>query len=193
MNILITTLLPLVFRFSLALTFFWIGALKLFHLSTLSPLIETAYPFLGTPQSFAFLGILEIIIGIGLIVGKKTSIFATFLILHLVATLLTFVFAPSTVFKPFFPILTMEGEFILKNVVLIVGALFVLLGPSYTAKKAGEAKESKKDKGGKDKKPAPEPSPSSSGESLPQNAQDLPGAAQSDNIESSDRSKRPFA
>jgi putative oxidoreductase len=46
--------------------------------------------------------------------------------LHLLGTLSVALVSPNIIFAPAFPVLTIEGEFILKNLVLITAGLAVV-------------------------------------------------------------------
>jgi uncharacterized membrane protein YkgB len=47
-------------------------------------------------------------------------------VLHLLGTLSVFFLAPEIMFQPYFPLLTFDGEFVFKNLVLAFAALVVL-------------------------------------------------------------------
>ncbi len=51
-------------------------------------------------------------------------------IMHLIGTFSVVFSSPQTAFRPHFPILTMEGEFVVKNLVLLAaaGTLWLLAG-----------------------------------------------------------------
>ena len=53
-----------------------------------------------------------------------------FVICHLIGTLSIIVIAPHVIFAPEFPVLTMEGEFVVKNLILISASLVLLLDTS---------------------------------------------------------------
>jgi uncharacterized membrane protein YkgB len=48
------------------------------------------------------------------------------MILHLFCTLSVAIIAPTVVFAPAFPVLTMDGEFLAKNLVLITARLVII-------------------------------------------------------------------
>lgn len=119
-------------RGSLALVFLWFGALKLMNESPVVALLEHSFAFLARTPWLQLLGLVEILIAVGLVVPRLAKIAAVTVLLHLCGTLSVAVVAPHLVFAPRFPVLTMEGEFILKNVVLMAAAIAVLL-PSFAA------------------------------------------------------------
>ena len=114
-------------RVSLATVFFWFGVLKVANLSPVSSLLRVSIPFLAERPYLQILGVVEIVIGAGLLVDRLTTQASVLMILHLIGTFSLFVIAPRLVFAPTFPVLTIEGEFVLKNVVLIASALVIMV------------------------------------------------------------------
>jgi len=87
--------------------------------------VVQAYPSFNHPAFFFMLGLFEVVVGLLLLLGKWVRLAALFIVLHLLSTLAIFVTDPGLVFETF-PILTVEGEFVVKNVVLILAALLIL-------------------------------------------------------------------
>ena len=114
-------------RVSLAAVFFWFGVLKVANVSPVSSLLRASIPFLAERPYLEILGVVEIVIGVGLLANRLATQASVLMILHLAGTLSLFVIAPRLVFAPTFPVLTMEGEFVLKNVVLIASALVIMV------------------------------------------------------------------
>ena len=111
---------------SLALTFFWFGALKIVGVSPVIPLLKATFPFLASNPYLSMLGGFEIIAAAGLLIPRLRPVTLALIICHLIGTLSVVVIAPHVVFAPEFPVLTMEGEFVVKNLILI-SASFVLM------------------------------------------------------------------
>ena len=113
-------------RVSLGLVFFWFGALKVFGLTPVAEVVGIVSPFLATEVGIIILGAVEVLIGICLMFNwfSKTSLVA--LVSHLLGTFLVFIMGPEMMFQPYFPILTLTGEFVFKNIVLVIGGLVVL-------------------------------------------------------------------
>jgi len=111
---------------SLSLTFFWFGFLKVVNLSPVVDLLQHTFSFFATQPFLGLLGLFEMLIAIGLLIPKirKITIFLT--ILHLFGTISVVCIAPNILFAPYFPALTMEGEFIFKNFILISACLMLL-------------------------------------------------------------------
>jgi putative oxidoreductase len=114
-------------RLSLALVFFWFGLLKILNVSPVVSLLRASVPFLANPPYLEVLGVVEIGIGTGLLLPSLTKAANVSMILHLLGTFSLFLLAPRLMFAPHFPLLTMDGEFVIKNFVLITSALVILL------------------------------------------------------------------
>ncbi len=114
-----------IMRVALAIVYIWFGALKIFGMSPAGELVEkTVYWF--RPEIFIpFLGVCEVIIGLGLLVKKLIPITIFLLLLHMAVTFFP-VFIVQTVCFDAFPYQpTLVGQYIIKNVVLISGALVI--------------------------------------------------------------------
>ena len=114
-------------RLSLALIFIWFGLLKVFGFNPVHSLIASVTPMLAEGNGLILLGAFETLIGIGLLVDKLRKITHILLVLHLSGTFLTFITGTTVVFQPYFPVLTLEGEFVLKNLTLALAGLAVLV------------------------------------------------------------------
>jgi|GEM_PF-2327890 len=101
----------LLLRFSLAAVFFWFGMLKLAGVSPVVALLQNAIPFLARPPYIELIGAAEIVIAIGLLIDRFSDQAAALMILHLFCTLSLVIIAPTLVFAPAFPVLTLDGEF----------------------------------------------------------------------------------
>jgi len=111
---------------SLSLTFFWFGFLKVINMSPVVGLLRHSFSFFAAQPFLGLLGFFEILISIGLLIPKVRKITITLTILHLFGTVSVICIAPNILFAPYFPVLTMEGEFILKNFILISACLMLL-------------------------------------------------------------------
>jgi putative oxidoreductase len=119
---------PTALRLSLALVFVWFGALKVTGDTPVEGLIGATLPFLSSDVTVPVLGLIEIAIGLAVAVGRFPRVVLLVLAGHLVGTFLTFVTAPALVVTDGNPyLLTADGEFVVKNLVLITAAL-VLVG-----------------------------------------------------------------
>lgn len=113
-------------RISLGLVFFWFGALKLFGYNPVYEIVYASFPWFAYGPGNLILGIGETLIGVGLLTNFFPKFTHAILILHLAGTFTVFITGPEIMFSPFFPILTLAGEFVFKNVVLAVSGLVVL-------------------------------------------------------------------
>lgn len=112
-------------RWSIGSIYLWFGALKLLNVSPAVHLIGDAFPpFIDGPLYLA-LALFEALVGILLLGGLWTRWVIHAAVVHLLSTLATLVLAPSIVFMTRFPYLSMEGEFVVKNVVLLA-ALYTI-------------------------------------------------------------------
>ena len=112
-------------RVALAIVYIWFGALKIFGMSPAGELVEkTVYWF--KPEIFVpILGICEVIIGLGLLFKRFIPVTIVLLLLHMAVTFFP-VFIVQTVCFSAFPYQpTLVGQYVIKNVVLISGALVI--------------------------------------------------------------------
>lgn len=113
-------------RISIGVVFFWFGALKLVPgLSPAEPLIREAMPFLPLDFFIPFLGLWEIVIGLGFIVGKYMRVTILLMMLQMVGAVSPLILYPQGVWVSFPFVLTLEGQYIIKNMVLISAALVI--------------------------------------------------------------------
>jgi len=115
-----------VLRLALAAVFVWFGALKVAGISPVHDLIAATLPFLDADVSVPALGAVEVAIGLALAIGFFPRVTLLVLAGHLAGTFLTFVTAAELMFtgSPFE--LTADGEFVVKNLVLISAALLLM-------------------------------------------------------------------
>ena len=112
-------------RISLGIIFVWFGALKVFAESPANDLItKTIYWF--NPDIFIpVLGIWEMAIGVCLLIPSLIRIGLFLLALQMPGTFLPLVLLPEVCFTKFPFDLTLEGQYIIKNLVLIGAAMAV--------------------------------------------------------------------
>ncbi len=115
-----------ILRISLGIVFFWFGALKFFPgLSPAENLVRNTIYFIDPDIFIPILAVWETAIGIGLMTGKYMRITLLLLFLQMPGTALPLIVLPDTVWTNFPYGLTLEGQYIIKNLVLI-GAGIVL-------------------------------------------------------------------
>jgi len=112
-------------RISLGIVFFWFGALKIFGESPANEVItKTIYWF--NPDIFIpVLGVWESIIGICLLVPSFIRVGLFLLALQMPGTFLPLILLPEVCFQSVPFNLTLEGQYIVKNLVLIGAAMAV--------------------------------------------------------------------
>ncbi len=119
----------LLLRISLGVIFFWFGVLKFFP--DLSPAEDLAartidvvsFGLISPAASITILAVWESLIGLGLIFGLFMRATLLLLFVQMMGTVLPIFFFPAEVFVqvPYAP--TLEGQYIIKNLVLISAGL----------------------------------------------------------------------
>lgn len=121
----------LLLRLSLGIVFFWFGFLKFFP--GLSPAQDLAtrtievltFGLIGPEVSIYILALWECLIGLGLITGMFMRVTLLLLFLQMLGTITPIFLFPNEVFTriPYAP--TLEGQYIIKNMVLISAGLVI--------------------------------------------------------------------
>ncbi len=112
-------------RVSVAVVFIWFGALKVFGVSPAADLVA-ATVYLISPELFIpILGIWEILIGLCLLYRPLIRVGIFLLFLQLPGTFLPIILLPGVVFTTVPYGLTVEGQYIIKNLVIIGAALAI--------------------------------------------------------------------
>ena len=116
---------PLVTRGSLAVIFIWFGLLKIAGVSPAAELVSRTFFFIPAHIIVPALGVAELVIGLCFLFRRTLRLGLVLLALHLPGTFLSFIVVPEMCFvrAPF--LLTTNGEFVLKNLLLISAALFL--------------------------------------------------------------------
>jgi len=118
---------PTALRLSLAAVYVWFGLLKLLGDSPVEALVSSTLPFGNPGTTVRILGAVEVALGVGLLLGKARRLLLIAVIAHLCGTFLTVLMAPKLLFQHQNPLLlTADGEFVLKNLVLITAALLLI-------------------------------------------------------------------
>lgn len=121
----------LLLRISLGVVFLWFGALKFFP--DLSPaetlatrtIEKLTFGVLAPQVSIIILAIWESLIGLGLIFGVFMRATLLLLFVQMVGTTTPVLLFPQEVFTVFPYALTLEGQYIVKNLVLISAAIVI--------------------------------------------------------------------
>ena len=118
-------------RSGLGVVFFWFGVLKFYP--GLSPAQELAtrtisvltFDSIQPAASLPFLAAWECLIGLGLIAGRWTRITLLLLWSQMLGTLTPLLLFPGEAFVWFPLVPTLEGQYIIKNVVLVSAGLVI--------------------------------------------------------------------
>jgi len=121
----------LLLRWSLGVTFFWFGVLKFFP--GLSPAAGLAtrtieiltFGLIPPDVSILLLAVWECVIGIGLIVGWGMRATLLLLFVQMAGTFTPLLLFPTEAFTAFPYAPTLEGQYIIKNIVLVSAGLVI--------------------------------------------------------------------
>lgn len=113
-------------RYAMGIIYFWYGALKVFNMSPVEELVYHATHWVGTPYLVEFLGVWEMLIGIFLFVKKWNRWGLILLFLQFPGTFFPLFLNPEDTFTAIPFGLTLEGQYILKNLVLISAGLVLI-------------------------------------------------------------------
>jgi len=113
-------------RISLAVVFIWFGLLKVFGVSPVVDLVASTVYWVDPDWFVPALGVVEILVGLGLAVRRLLRLVLLVLAGQMVGTFLVFVLLPGIAFQEGNPLkLTVEGEFVIKNLVLLAAGMVV--------------------------------------------------------------------
>jgi uncharacterized membrane protein YphA (DoxX/SURF4 family) len=113
-------------RISMGIVFFWFGAIKLIPgLSPAENLIRESITFIPFNLFLPVLALWEMLIGLGFITGRFMRLTILLLFLQMPGTLSPILLRPDLVWTQFPFGLTLEGQYMIKNLVLISSALVI--------------------------------------------------------------------
>ena len=118
-------------RISIGIVFFWFGILKFFP--NISPAQDIAtqtiniltFGLIQNSTALFILALWETLIGIGLIFGKYLKLILFLLFSQMLGTLTPLFLFPNETFACFPLVPTLEGQYIIKNLILISAGLVV--------------------------------------------------------------------
>ena len=113
-------------RVCLGIVFVWFGALKVTDHSPVEALVMQTVPWIDPSLLLPGLGAWEILVGLGLLtrVALRTTLFLFWL--QMTGTLLVLLLRPDLAFQHGnLLLLTTEGEFVIKNLVLVSAGIVV--------------------------------------------------------------------
>ncbi len=113
---------PYFARAALFVVYFWFGILKILDTSPANPLVmqlqEKTLPFLTFQQFIIFFSLFEMLIGVLFLFSKFDRLTILLFALHMVTTFMPLVFLPQVAWQGFL-VPTLEGQYMIKNLVLI--------------------------------------------------------------------------
>ncbi|MBK8988801.1 MAG: DoxX family membrane protein [Chloroflexi bacterium] len=111
-------------RIGLGVIFFWFGALKLIpNLSPAEELVRQTIFFVDPDLFIPVLAVWEMAIGVGLLLGRPMRLTLLLLFLQMPGTTLPLLMLPEAVWTSFPFGLTLEGQYIIKNLVLVTAGI----------------------------------------------------------------------
>ena len=113
-------------RYSLGVIYIWFGILKPFGLSPAQELVENTVYWFDNPKTFVpILGWWEVIIGLTMCIKPLIRVSIFLLSIQMPGTFLPLILLPEVCFNNFPFGLTLEGQYIIKNLIIISAALVV--------------------------------------------------------------------
>ncbi|RAM35278.1 DoxX family protein [Arthrobacter globiformis] len=126
-------------RILLGVLFIWFGALKVAGVSPVAAMVAGTLPWADPHLVVPVLGGVEVLLGAALVTGVALRVALPVLAAHLCGTFLTFLMLPGLMFSDGDPLLlTGDGEFVMKNLVLIAATLALIAhAPARTRNRDG--------------------------------------------------------
>ncbi len=113
-------------RYSIGIIFIWFGILKPLGLSPAQELVENTVYWFENPADFVpILGWWEVIIGVTMCIKPLIRFSIFLLFIQMPGTFLPLVLLPNACFTNFPFGLTTEGQYIIKNLIIISAAIVV--------------------------------------------------------------------
>ena len=113
-------------RFGLFMVYFWFGFLKLIGMSPAGPLVQALFErtlshFLAFGAFYTFFSLFEMLIGVLFLIRGLERWAIGLMILHIFVTILPLFVLTQTTWQTFF-VPTLEGQYILKNILILACA-----------------------------------------------------------------------
>jgi len=112
-------------RYSLAIIFIWFGILKPLGLSPAAELVAKTVYWASPTWFVPFLGWWEVLIGVCFLYKPLIRIAIALMAVQMVGTFLPLILLPQIVYGPLPFTFTLEGQYIVKNLVIIGAAMVV--------------------------------------------------------------------
>ncbi len=115
-------------RIAIFTVYFWFGFLKLINVSPATPLVQALFEktidFMPFTLFYTLFSIFEVTIGILFLVRGLERLAIFLLGIHLITTILPLIFLPEVTWQAFL-VPTLEGQYIIKNVLIAASAVVV--------------------------------------------------------------------
>ncbi len=112
-------------RYFLAVMFIWLGVLKISGVSSATSLVANAVYWFDPSWFVPFLGFWELLIGLSFLYKPLIREGIFLLGLQMVWTILPLIILPDIVYGETFLSLTLEGQYLVKNAVIIAAAIVI--------------------------------------------------------------------
>lgn len=124
-------------RIALGIVFVWFGLLKVIGQTPVYELVGNTVYWVDPAWFVPFLGLWEIVVGLGLLFGIALRLTLLFFFMQMIGTFLVLIVKPEVAFQDGnLLLLTVEGEFVVKNLVLLAAGIAV--GGTVERRKSGE-------------------------------------------------------
>jgi uncharacterized membrane protein YkgB len=115
-------------RLAIFVIYFWFGILKMIGVSAAGPLVSAMWsktvPFIPLPTFMVLFSAYEMLIGILFLIPRMERHAIGLLLIHICTTAMPLVLLPGVVWQAAM-VPTMEGQYIIKNVVIVALALSI--------------------------------------------------------------------
>lgn len=116
-------------RFSIFVVYFWFGILKVFGTSPANPIVDAllqrTLPGVTFAEFIVAFGVVEVLIGIMFLVPHLTRLAIFVLCLHLITTIMPLFVLREATWQSFL-VPTLEGQYIIKNILIVAAAVGIL-------------------------------------------------------------------
>lgn len=113
-------------RISVAIVFVWFGALKVFDVTPVTDLVGNTVYWVDPDWFVPVLGVVEVFVGVALLFRVLLRPVLALFALQMAGTFLVMIVLPEVAFQDGNPLLlTVEGEFVVKNLVLLAAGMVV--------------------------------------------------------------------
>lgn len=119
-------------RISLFIVYFWFGVLKIIGTSPANPMVESlqqqTLPFMTFGTFIILFSIFEMVIGIMFLIPKFDRGTSVLFFIHMITTMMPLLLLPTMTWQGMFTP-TIEGQYIIKNLILIALVLNIISYP----------------------------------------------------------------